>query len=120
MVCNTFWLLDDFTQENGSTRIVPGTYRRNPLPSEDNILTTGDDGLLHHPDEIVILAPAGTVVIFNSHLLHGGTLNTTSKRRRAISSFFYHRDYAGIPEPRVFMSQTRARLGEAALTIWGL
>jgi ectoine hydroxylase-related dioxygenase (phytanoyl-CoA dioxygenase family) len=119
-VCNTFWLLDDFTANNGSTRVVPGTHKRTPLSAEDDNLTTGDDGLLHHPDEIKVLAPAGTVVIFNSHLLHGGTLNTTSERRRAISSFFVRPDYTGFSSPNDFSPRTRERLGEAARTILGL
>lgn len=39
-VCNTIWLLDDFTRENGATRIVPGSQyragcrrRNSPIPT---------------------------------------------------------------------------------------
>ena len=33
-VCNSIWLLDDFTALNGSTRIVPKTHKLNVLPDE--------------------------------------------------------------------------------------
>ena len=69
-VCNSIWLLDDFTETNGATRVVPGSHRSGKAPRE-----VMDDPSAAHPDEIKILAPAGTVVVFNSHTWHGGTLN---------------------------------------------
>jgi ectoine hydroxylase-related dioxygenase (phytanoyl-CoA dioxygenase family) len=52
-VCNSIWLLDDFTENNGSTRIVPKTHRSSVLPEE--VMTDPND---KHPDEIRIIAPA--------------------------------------------------------------
>jgi len=66
-VCNTIWLLDDFTENNGATRIVPGTHKSNVLP-QDALENTEET----HPDEIKIIAPAGSVFVFNSHVWHGG------------------------------------------------
>ena len=40
------------------------------------------------PDEVKLLAPVGTVVVFNSDLWHGGTLNASPVRRRAMHSAF--------------------------------
>lgn len=117
-VCNTFWLLDDFTAENGATRVVPGSHCRD-VDEVRAEMFTGEDGLLHHPDEIQVIAPAGTVVIFNSHLFHGGTLNITENRRRAISSFFLRRDYLELPETRAALAAQPGRYGDAVKYVLG-
>ncbi len=83
-VCNTIWMLDDFTTENGATRCVPGTHRSGRLPD--------GDPLARHPDEILVLGTAGTVVVMNSHLWHGGTGNRTARPRCAMHGFFCRRD----------------------------
>src|SRR5206468_3223278 len=33
-VCNTVWVLDDFTAANGALRAVPGTHRAGRLPAD--------------------------------------------------------------------------------------
>nr|MBX2878249.1 phytanoyl-CoA dioxygenase family protein [Saprospiraceae bacterium] len=69
-VCNSIWLLDDFSKANGATRLVPGTHLHAQLPQD--VMT---NPMEPHPQEIVIEAPAGSVFIFNSHTWHGGTTN---------------------------------------------
>ena len=86
-VCNSIWLLDDFTEQNGATRVVPGSQRNGQMPQE-----AMPDPKATHPDEALLTAPAGTVVIFNSHTWHGGTKNNTDKPRRALHSYFCRRD----------------------------
>ncbi|MEV5963150.1 phytanoyl-CoA dioxygenase family protein [Kribbella sp. NPDC051952] len=85
-VCNSIWLLDDFTPENGATRVVPGSHRRGTLPADEM-----SDPADAHPDQIQLEGKAGTVVIFNSHLWHGGTENRTTNPRRALHSYFAQR-----------------------------
>ena len=46
-----------------------------------------------HPDETILVLPAGTVVAFNAHLWHGGTTNISGASRRALHSSFVRRDY---------------------------
>jgi ectoine hydroxylase-related dioxygenase (phytanoyl-CoA dioxygenase family) len=109
-VCNSIWLLDDFTAENGATRVVPGTHRSGQAPREALA-----DPKAPHPQEIKLLAPAGTVVIFNSHVWHGGTLNTTDRPRRALHSYFCRRDQPQQLDQRKYIRpQTYERLSEAA------
>src|SRR5579875_1010601 len=82
-VCNTIWMLDDFTAENGATRCVPGTHRSGKLPQQ----VLGDPSA-PHPDEILVTGKAGTVVVMNAHLWHGGTANRTDFPRRALHVFY--------------------------------
>jgi ectoine hydroxylase-related dioxygenase (phytanoyl-CoA dioxygenase family) len=109
-VCNSIWLLDDFTADNGATRVVPGSHRltvsaRDAMP----------DTSAPHPDEVRLVAPAGTVVVFNSHIWHGGTLNRTSRSRRAVHSYFTRRANGQQLDQRKYIRpETYARLSPAA------
>jgi ectoine hydroxylase-related dioxygenase (phytanoyl-CoA dioxygenase family) len=82
-VCNTIWMLDDFTPENGATRCVPGTHRSGKRPQE--VL---EDPSVPHPNEILVTGKAGTVVVMNAHMWHGGTANHTGFPRRALHVFY--------------------------------
>ena len=79
-VANSVWMLDDFTSENGAIRIVPGSHRWRRLPDPD----TYDP----QPDEQLITARAGTVVVMNAHAWHGATDNRTDAPRRAVHAFY--------------------------------
>jgi len=102
-VCNSIWLMDDFTADNGATRVVPGTNR-----SEYNPQEVLDDPLADHPDQVQLIAPAGSVVIFNAHTWHGGTLNHTKANRRAMHSYFCRRHNPQQVDQRKFVSRESA------------
>jgi phytanoyl-CoA dioxygenase PhyH len=82
-VCNTVWMLDDFTEENGAIRMIPGSHRFGQLPQQ--ALT---DPQAPHPEERLITGQAGTVVVMNAHMWHGGTANRTPKPRCAMHAFY--------------------------------
>lgn len=86
-VCNTVWMLDDFTEENGALRVVPGTHRLRKLPQD--VL---GDLKARHEQERLVTGTAGTVVVMNAHMWHGGTANRTGRHRRAIHGFYCRRD----------------------------
>jgi ectoine hydroxylase-related dioxygenase (phytanoyl-CoA dioxygenase family) len=68
-----------------------------------------------HPDEKLLIAPKGTVVVFNSHTWHGGTRNRTNKPRPAMHSYFTRRDLPQQTDQRKWISaETCARLSPAA------
>jgi hypothetical protein len=115
-VCNSIWLIDDFTELNGATRVVPGSHRSARLPLEVMADPTGP-----HPGEVKILGAAGTVVIFNSHLWHGGTQNVTGRPRRALHSYFCRRGLKQQLDQRAYVRPgTLARLSPAAQYILGV
>jgi ectoine hydroxylase-related dioxygenase (phytanoyl-CoA dioxygenase family) len=79
LAMTAIWMLDDFTIENGATRIVPGSH----------VITTPlakalSQPLAHHEREIVIIGRAGSVLIFNGHLWHSGRKNESRGPRRCV------------------------------------
>jgi ectoine hydroxylase-related dioxygenase (phytanoyl-CoA dioxygenase family) len=88
-VAISIWMLDDFTSENGATRVVPGTHLLEGLP-QDYV----EDPAAPHLDEVLVTAPAGSVVVLSSHLWHGGTTNRTTKTRRAIHPYYIAREHS--------------------------
>jgi ectoine hydroxylase-related dioxygenase (phytanoyl-CoA dioxygenase family) len=115
-VCNSIWLIDDFTQANGPTRVVPGSHRSAQLPRE-----VMADPFGPHPAEVQVLGEAGTVVIFNSHLWHGGTRNVSGRPRRALHSYFCRRGLKQQLDQRAYVRpETLARLTPAARYILGV
>jgi ectoine hydroxylase-related dioxygenase (phytanoyl-CoA dioxygenase family) len=105
-VCNTIWLLDDFTRENGATRIVPGSHKWGKLPQQ--VLS---DPAAPHPDEVLVTGPAGSVVVMNTHAWHGGTANRTNRPRRALHSFYCRYDQPQQQyQKRLLRPETQARI----------
>jgi Phytanoyl-CoA dioxygenase (PhyH) len=86
-VANTVWMLDDFTPDNGALRLVPGSHRWGQLPQQ-----ALKDPVGPHPQEILVTGKAGTVVVMNAHLWHGGTANRTAGPRCALHAFYTRRD----------------------------
>jgi len=106
-VCNTIWLLDDFTPDNGATRVVPGSQHWKQVPQ--NVLA---DPLQPHPQEVLLCAPAGTVIVMNTHAWHGGTANRTAHPRRALHGFYCRFDKPQQQyQKRLLRPETQARLG---------
>jgi ectoine hydroxylase-related dioxygenase (phytanoyl-CoA dioxygenase family) len=83
-VCNSVWMLDDFTSENGATRMIPRshTWRRLPEPGNAEPLAQQE----------LCTGTAGTVVVMNAHMWHGGTGNRTEAPRRALHAFYTRGD----------------------------
>ena len=86
-VCNTVWLLDDFTPDNGALRAIPGSHHWRKLPQNEL-----EDLRATHPQEVLVTGHAGDVVVMNAHMWHGGTANNTDNDRRAVHSFYCRND----------------------------
>jgi len=91
-IANSLIALDDFTQENGATRIAPGSHKR----TED---------IKPNTDVIFAEMPAGSLLVFDGALWHaGGGNRTKDQRRRSINLNFnlswlrqQENQYVGIP-----------------------
>jgi ectoine hydroxylase-related dioxygenase (phytanoyl-CoA dioxygenase family) len=115
-VCNTIWLLDDFTPINGATRVIPGSQTWRKFPQD--VLP---DPALPHPQEVILLAPAGSVVVMNTHAWHGGTANRSTQHRRALHAFYCRSDMPQQQyQKRLLRPQTQAALSPALRKILAL
>ena len=72
----SLFALRDFTVDNGATRFVPGSH-------------TSAVAAADVPDEEVddMVCPAGTILIYDNRLLHGGGANRTQEVRYALQGF---------------------------------
>ncbi len=115
-VCNSIWLLDDFTLQNGATRVVPGTHLQQAMPKD--VLSDPRESC---PQEIILTGSAGDVVIFNAHVWHGGTLNRTEHPRRAMHGYFTRRSRPQqLDQVRYLRPETAQRLSQAERVILGV
>jgi ectoine hydroxylase-related dioxygenase (phytanoyl-CoA dioxygenase family) len=89
-VATAICLLDDFTAENGATRVVPGSHTYAKPPAK----AIADPAYVH-PQQVVVTAQAGSVLFFNGHLLHSGARNRSQLRRRTLQ-FSYTAHGSGI------------------------
>jgi ectoine hydroxylase-related dioxygenase (phytanoyl-CoA dioxygenase family) len=67
-----FWMLTDFTVENGATRVVPFSHhtRRAPVPDRT------------YPQEIPVVGKKGSLLVFHNNLWHRSGANTTRDQHR--------------------------------------
>ena len=115
-VCNTVWVLDDFTAANGALRAVPGTHRAGRLPADALA-----DPRAAHPDEVMITAAAGDLIVMNAHLWHGGLANLTDRPRRAMHGYYCRADKPQQQyQKRLLRPEVQARLSPAERALCAL
>ena len=74
IICNSMWALTDFSEENGATRVVPGSHLLDHSPEYGRAC-----------DSIPAEMSRGSVLIWHGSLWHGGGANRTDRRRVGIA-----------------------------------
>lgn len=78
-VLTAIWMLDDFTLENGATRLVPGSHRLT-RPLAKSLAQPH----AKHPEQQTVIGHAGDALVMNGHLWHSGQHNGSAGPRRAV------------------------------------
>ena len=108
---NVMWFVTDFKEENGATRIVPGSHISGNQP---------DPSIPHKVPSIPATGPAGTAIAFDGRIWHSGAANHTQESRYGITTaccgpqFRTIENYTRGMRPEVFdrcRAETLARLG---------
>ena len=105
-VVNTMVMLDDMTESNGPTRVVPGSHRWVPLNVPDVNMAEvkhievrpeerfriPKDPQASYPGEVHLTGKAGSVAVINGSIWHGGTRNESGASRQVLHLAIGRRD----------------------------
>ena len=78
LMMNMLVMVDDFTVENGATKLVPGTHRAAERPSEDYL----------ESHAVRATGKAGSIILFDSNVWHSAAPNLTRAPRMALTLTF--------------------------------
>lgn len=84
VMMNSAWMLDDFTEDNGATVIVPGSHHMGRRTPPDDLVVTRT---------VRAIAPAGSVLLFNGQCWHAGRENLTDRPRHCLFGHYRIADW---------------------------
>ncbi len=119
-VVNVIWMIEDFSDENGGTRVIPGSHlwdsQKTIQYHEDTALpgipfdelTSAGGGSGENPsDTIAICAKAGTCLILDGRVLHGTGRNTATKNRTAVAAYYTRPYIRQLTNPFISIEDSR-------------
>jgi ectoine hydroxylase len=85
---NVMLAFDDATEDNGCFRVIRGSHTRGCLPgSNDDTQLAGfftDPGCFDESLQVPMIVPAGSLIFFSPHIIHGSFPNHSDQPRRAM------------------------------------
>ncbi len=78
VMLNVLVMLDDFTEDNGATLLLPYSHKTEGKPSDD----------FFFENAVKALGKKGDVLVFNSNVWHASSLNKSQDNRRALPLTF--------------------------------
>lgn len=104
------WMIDAFDTDNGATRFVAGSHRRQYSP--DEIIGEAEGKT---DDEMLACGPAGSLIVFDASAWHGHAANRSARRRRSVQGHFVPRDAEPVIDyPARMRPETLGRIGALA------
>ena len=82
LAVNVGWILDDFTEEVGATRYVPGSHLLGHNPEPD-----------HEYEMVSVEAPAGSILAMDGRVWHQSGVNRSAQTHRAALFGYYVRSW---------------------------
>jgi hypothetical protein len=78
LAINALFCLDQFTIENGATKVLPASHRQEAFPSDDFVQSQATP----------VTAPAGSFIVLDCMTFHSGGINVTDRPRRAVNHIY--------------------------------
>ena len=78
LAINALFCVDPFTEENGATWVIPASHKEEAFPSEPIIKAQRRQ----------ISAPAGSFLVLDCMVWHGGGVNRSNRDRRAVNHLY--------------------------------
>jgi ectoine hydroxylase-related dioxygenase (phytanoyl-CoA dioxygenase family) len=80
--------IDAASEGNGCLRVVPGSHLHGCLPGTADGTQLGgfytDPAAFDETRQVAVAVPAGSLIFFHPHLVHGSRPNGSSRPRRAL------------------------------------
>jgi ectoine hydroxylase-related dioxygenase (phytanoyl-CoA dioxygenase family) len=85
MTASVIWMLDEFTEHNGATTVVPGSHVERPSIEAAETLARAR---LIRRGGIPVCGPAGSALVFDGRIVHGTGFNSTGEQRLGALTYF--------------------------------
>ena len=88
LVANIAWMLDDFSEANGGTRLVPNSHLDQSMTQRSSSFVSQGTANFPQPEETIgAEGKAGSILCFDGRVWHGTGANKTDRPRHALLSY---------------------------------